>query len=272
MKLETLLPVFLYRAHFVADIAEGFSCVNRGFVLKNGVRVFSSRQLVNYGDFVELPHYSLFSKIVRLGFIQRIFRQSRGLQRRWAHRQRFSRLCSFLPGHATQRDAFFYAQSDTRKTFLSYFSTEARCTAAEISLRYLRGASAVTEALQPLSFLPYYLIFHSENCRLLASPQALVGRYNVFAWDSSLDWPDDEFCHAPQGESDQTKKILTSLTQDIFWSDAQTYPVARTAGVPFKNYGFLASYLDVLELRRATRHLPNFSRNLIYWPHLAYGW
>lgn len=67
-KLETLVPVVLYRFHFVSHLKQAFSTVNSGFVLKNGQKVLSIFAIMRLGDFIELPFYQTFFQLTKMGF------------------------------------------------------------------------------------------------------------------------------------------------------------------------------------------------------------
>jgi hypothetical protein len=52
--LETLVPVILYRLHFVENMEDGFAAIAAGCVFKNGFRVQQSVATLNLGDFIEI--------------------------------------------------------------------------------------------------------------------------------------------------------------------------------------------------------------------------
>jgi hypothetical protein len=64
-KLEMLVPVILYRLHYIKHLKEGFLAVQQGLVLKNGNTVSSILHVLQPGEFIEFPYHSVLLATAR---------------------------------------------------------------------------------------------------------------------------------------------------------------------------------------------------------------
>jgi hypothetical protein len=159
-KLETVIPVFVYRLHFVQHLKESFIALQNGFIYKNGQRVGSFYQVVKPGDLVELPIYKNFSLLCRNLFYLNF--SSFDVPYKYAYW--LPKLQNYAASFYATQDSFFLGQANSYNRYLG------------LAIKTKSDKRATL-----FNFFPYFLAYKMQDLHILGRvANVLCQKFELF--------------------------------------------------------------------------------------------